>query len=186
MPSRRLPTLAEAAEILARRRTRPARRAAPPAGRSLTPLLKALDERFGQGPGALQARWPEIVGADLARRTEPVKLSSPRSGTPGVLEIRVAGPSATLIQHRSAEILERVNLFLGAGSAGRLRVVQGPLRLRPVQAPAQLAGRRRPPPLDAAVEAELAREAETARTDRLRRALVSLGRSVHRNPAPGA
>ncbi len=146
MPSRRLPTLAEAAEILARRRTRPARRAAPPAGRSLTPLLKALDERFGQGPGALQARWPEIVGADLARRTEPVKLSLPRGGTPGVLEIRVAGPSATLIQHRSAEILERVNLFLGAGSAGRLRVVQGPLRLRPVQAPAQLAGRRRPPP----------------------------------------
>jgi len=146
MPSRKLPTLAEAAEILARRRTRPARRPAPPAGRSLTPLLKALDERFGQGPGALQARWPDIVGADLARRTEPVKLSSPRGGAPGVLEIRVAGPSATLIQHRSAEILERVNLFLGAGSAGRLRVVQGPLRLRPVQAPAQLAGRRRPPP----------------------------------------
>ncbi|MCA6334480.1 MAG: DUF721 domain-containing protein, partial [Phenylobacterium sp.] len=105
MPSRKLPTLAEAAEILARRRTRPARRPAPPAGRSLTPLLKALDERFGQGPGALQARWPDIVGADLARRTEPVKLSSPRGGAPGVLEIRVAGPSATLIQHRSAEIL---------------------------------------------------------------------------------
>jgi hypothetical protein len=182
MPSRRLPTLAEAAEILTRRRTRPARRPAPPAGRSLTPLLKSLDERFGQGPGALQARWPEIVGADLARRTEPVKLSAPRGGAPGVLEIRVAGPSATLVQHRSAEILERVNLFLGAGAAGRLRVVQGPLRIRTAKAPSQVAVRRRAPPLDAAIEADLTREAAPARTERLKRALVTLGRSVHRNP----
>ncbi|MFM8821398.1 MAG: DUF721 domain-containing protein [Phenylobacterium sp.] len=184
MPGRRLPTAAEAAEILARRRTRPARRAAPAAGRSLAPFLKSLDARFGQGPGALQARWPEIVGVDLARRTEPVKVSSPRDGSPGVLEIRVSGPVATLIQHRSSEILDRVNLFLGAGAAGRLRVVQGPLRERQVKAPS-LAGRRRPPPLDAAVEADLALEAEPARTDRLRRALVALGRSVHRNP-PGS
>lgn len=180
MPGRRLPTTAEAAEILARRRTRPSRRAAPPAGRSLTPVLKALDARFGQGPGALQARWAEIVGADLARRTEPVKVTPPRGGGPGVLEIRVAGPSATLVQHRSADILDRVNLFLGAGTAGRLRVIQGPLRN---PAPAAKAGvsRRRPPPLDAAVEAKLVAAAATARTDRLRDALVALGRSVHRN-----
>lgn len=181
MPNRRLPTLAEAAEILARRRTRPARRPAPPAGRSLAPLLMTLDERFGQGPAALQARWPEIVGIELARRTEPVRLSPRRGDGPGVLEIRVAGPSATLVQHRSAEILERVNLFLGAGTAGRLRVVQGPLRLRPTAAPAQVANRRRPPPLDAAIEAELSRDAAPARTERLRKALVALGRSVHRN-----
>lgn len=186
MPSRKLPTAAEAAEILTRRRTRPARRAPPPAGRSLAPLLKSLDARFGQGPAALQARWAEIVGADLARRTEPVRVSSPRGGAPGVLEIRVAGPSATLIQHRSAEILDRVNLFLGAGAAGRLRVVQGPLRGTGSTPPGQATSRRRPPPLDAAVEAALAEAAEPARSERLKCALVSLGRSVHRNPAPGA
>ena len=180
MRGRRLPTPAEAAEILARRRTRPAHRAAPPAGRSLAPALKALDASFGQGPGALQARWPEIVGAELARRTEPVRLSSPRGGAPGVLEIRVAGPSATLVQHRSAEILDRVNLFLGAGAAGRLRVVQGPLRNPPPNL-RQGVSRRRPPPLDAAVEAALDAGAAPARTDRLRAALVALGRSVHRN-----
>lgn len=185
MPSRRLPTLAEAAEILARRRTRPARRAAPPAGRSLAPLLKSLDERFGQGPAALQARWGEIVGPDLARRTEPVRVTPPRGGQAGVLEIRVAGPSATLVQHRSAEILDRVNLFLGAGAAGRLRVVQGPLRRPAAPGPAPGTSRRRSPPLDAALEAALAEAAEPARTDRLRRALLTLGRSVHRNPPAG-
>jgi hypothetical protein len=103
-----------------------------------------------------------------------------------VLEIRVAGPSATLIQHRSAEILDRVNLFLGAGAAGRLRVVQGPLRGTGSNPPGQAASRRRAPPLDAAVEAALAEAAGPARSERLKRALVSLGRSVHRNPAPGA
>jgi hypothetical protein len=37
-----------------------------------------------------------------------------------------------------------------------------------------------------AVEAALAEAAGPARSERLKRALVSLGRSVHRNPAPGA
>ena len=72
---RPLPTPAEAAEILARKRTLPQRRPPPPAGRGLRKLLKELDAKYGQGPGALQARWREIVGPDIARRTEPVKLS---------------------------------------------------------------------------------------------------------------
>ena len=35
--------------------------------------------------------------------------------------------------------------------------------------------------VDAAIEAELSRDAAPARTERLRKALVALGRSVHRN-----
>ena len=93
---RPLPTPAEAAEILARKRTRPQRRPPPVAGRGLSKLLKELDAKYGQGPGALQARWREIVGVELAKRTEPVKLTKPRGGGPGALEIRVAGASAAL------------------------------------------------------------------------------------------
>jgi hypothetical protein len=59
-------------------------------------------------------------------------------------------------------------------------VVQGPLR-NPVANLRQGVSRRRPPPLDAAVEAALDAAAAPARTDRLRAALVNLGRSVHRN-----
>ena len=59
---RRLPSADEALRILAEKRSKPLRRYTPPAGRSLRPLLKQLDERFGQGPGALAARWREIVG----------------------------------------------------------------------------------------------------------------------------
>ena len=170
-----LPTAAEAAEILARKRSRPTPRPPPPAGRGLNRLLKDLDAKYGQGPGALQARWREIVGADIARRTEPVKLTKPRGGGPGALEIRVAGASAALIQHQAPEIVARVNLFLGQGAVNRLRIVQGPLRgLAAEPRPAA----RRSRPLDAAREAELTRSLEGVPESPLKAALLKLGRGV--------
>lgn len=180
MPRRPLPSLAEAAAILARRRTRPPRRTPPPAGRALNATLKALDARFGQGPGALQARWREIVGPEISRRTEPVKLTRPRGGGPAALEIRVAGPSAALVQHQAPEILARVNLFLGDGAVNRLRIVQGPLRN---SAPAAPRPRRSAQPLDAAREAELAQSLVDAPDGPLKAALLRLGRSVLRGRA---
>src|SRR3954469_15765460 len=94
MPRRTLPTPQEALRILSEKRTRPPRRPPPPAGRRLGPLLKELDAKFGQGAGALQARWREIGGPEIARRPEPVKLTKGRGGAPSSLEIRVAGPAA--------------------------------------------------------------------------------------------
>src|SRR3954463_15582447 len=147
MARRDLPTPQEALRILSEKRTRPQRRPPPPLGRALNKTLKEFDARFGQGSGALIARWPEVVGAEIARRTEPVKLTKGRNGGPSSLEIRVAGPSAALIQHQAHEILARVNLFLGADAVQKLRIIQGPLR---VQAETQAPPRRRATPLDAA------------------------------------
>src|SRR5512143_4050354 len=137
MPRRGLPPLQDALRILVEKRTRPVRRPPPPAGRSLAPVLKDLDAKFGQGAGALQARWREIVGPEIAKRTEPVKLTKGRGSSPSSLEIRVAGPAAAIIQHQAHEILARVNLFLGAEAVQKLRVVQGPLRAQgPLARPA--------------------------------------------------
>src|SRR5688572_23623337 len=104
MARRPLPTPAETAAILARKRTRPAYRSAPPAGRALSKLIKALDERFGQGADGLKARWREIAGEMIAARSEPVRLVKGRNGAGGSLELRVDGPAATLIQHQAADI----------------------------------------------------------------------------------
>jgi hypothetical protein len=139
--------------------------------------LRELDTRFGQGSGALAARWREIVGAEVARRTEPVKLVKGRNGAPSSLEIRVAGPSAAVIQHQAHEILARVNLFLGAEAVQKLRIVQGPLR---ASVEAQPAPRRRAAPLDAAQEARLAEALADAPEGRLKDALLKLGRGVLR------
>lgn len=175
---RRLPTRDEAIQILATKRTRPQRRPPPPAGRALSRVLRELDAKFGQGPEALQARWREIVGADIARRTEPVKLVRGRAGGPSSLEIRVSGPAAALVQHQAPEILARVNLFLGEGRVDRLRIVQGPLRHPTPDAAKPV--RRRPTPLDAAQEAALARSLAETPESPLKDALLALGRGVLR------
>ena len=179
---RRLPSPEEAMRILREKRTRPPRRPPPNMGRSLRPLLKQLDERYGAGPGALQARWREIAGERLAAFTEPVKLSKPRGGGPAALELRVQGPAAALVQHQAPEILAKVNLFLGPGSVDRLRIVQGPVKAAPSgPSPAQAAkARRRTAPLDAGVEARLAAEVADAPAP-LREALLRLGRAVERS-----
>ncbi|HYE41750.1 MAG TPA: DciA family protein [Caulobacteraceae bacterium] len=175
--SRRLPTAAEAAAILARKRTRPPIRSTPTAGRALAKFIRELDARFGQGTGALNARWREIVGEPIARRTEPSKLVKGRQGGAYTLEIRVDGPSASLIQHQSADIIERVNLFLGAGAVEKLRIVQGPVKARPA-APVAGRPRVRSAPLDAAQEAELETSLEAAPEGKLRDALRQLGRNA--------
>ena len=180
---RQLPSAEDALRILAVKRTRRTPRPPPVAGRALQGVIKALDEKYGAGTGPLLARWREIVGETLAAHTEPAKLSRPRNGVGGVLELKVDGPAAVLIQTQAPEILARVNLVLGQGAVAKLRVVQGVIR-RPAAAKgaaqAAMARRRRAQPLDAAAEAELQAGLARAEDDKLKAALLRLGREVVR------
>ena len=179
---RRLPDPAETMRILAQRRTRPLPRPPPAAGKGLGKLIKGLEERFGQGPDVLRARWREIAGETLAARTEPVKLVKSRTGG-ATLELKVDGPAAALIQHQAPEVLARVNLFLGEGSVAKLRIVQGRVR-----APAARGGagemirtrRMKNQPLDAGQEAALEQGLAKAADGPLKRSLLRLGREVLR------
>ncbi len=172
---RRLPDIEDTLRILKEKRTRPQHRPPPPAGRALRGFMKELDGQFGHGASALTARWREVVGPDIARRTEPVKLVKGRNGGPSSLEIRVAGPAAAIIQHQAHDILARVNLFLGPDAVQKLRIVQGPLRRAETPPPP-----RRRAPLDAAEEAALLDSLSGAPEGRLKDALLALGRGVLR------
>jgi hypothetical protein len=182
--ARQLPTESETREILSRKRTRPVPRPTPPAGRHLSSFIKDLDEKFGRGASALEPRWREIVGDQLARVTRPQKLTKGRGGAGGTLELRVAGPAALLVQHQSEDILQRVNLFLGPGAVDKLRIAQGPVKPLALPAASTKGARRKFQPLDAASEAELAKSVEAA-PDGLKAALASLGRAVIADQAKG-
>jgi hypothetical protein len=180
--ARPLPSPQEAARILAAKRTRPIRRPPPTAGGVLARTLKVLNGRFGQNAEGLKARWTEIVGKALARRTEPIKLVKTRNTEGAALEIRVEGPSATLIQHQASDIIARVNLFLGAGAVTRLRIVQGPLRgVVKREAPVRAGAVRVRGPLDAAAEQALAAGLADLKEGPLKAALSRLGREVLRH-----
>ena len=181
--ARRLPTAEETARILGTKRTRPIRRAPPPAGRHLARIIKELDARFGKTEGALQARWREIVGDPLAAHSEPIKLIRSRTGAGGTLQLKVDGPIAALVQHQAPDILARANLILGAGAVDKLRIVQGPVRAAArAEDPAAVvrARRRRARPLDAAEEAQLEAGLDGAPDGALKAALRALGREVLR------
>jgi hypothetical protein len=175
--ARSLPSSQQALAILASRKPRPAPRPPRHAARGLSALIKTLDEKFGQGPDTLRARWREIVGEALAGRSEPIKLVKSRTGG-ATLELKVAGPVAALVQHQAPLILDRLNLYLGAGAVARLRIVQGPLTITPAKA--RPVGRRIKPPLDAAAERALVDGLAKTRDGPLKDALTRLGREVLR------
>ncbi len=151
-------------------------------------LGKAVGDAFrrqGFASAELVTRWSEIVGADVAARSQPVKIQWPRpapahastasggaSGQePGTLVLRVEGPAAIEIQHATDIICARINQFLGWRAIGRIALRQAPLR------------RATPKPLPkenpAAVAALAATLPDIADGD-LRRALARLGAAVKR------
>ena len=123
-------------------------------------------------------RWAEIAGTEVARHSEPLKMQWPRPvegqpQEPATLVLRVEGPAALEIQHKSDVILERVNRFFGWSAVGRLALRQAPLSRR-----------ERPPPQrapDAEAVAEVAETLSAVEDEELRAALARLGAAIKRN-----
>jgi hypothetical protein len=138
-------------------------------------LASGLAEKRAKGRGAsiarLRAEWSVIVGDEIARLTQPEALLAGRGGRSGkALRLKVAGAAALEIQHRSAQIVERVNAYFGAGFIDDIRLVQGGLSLRPA-----------PPPLtepDPQAMRQIAGNAADVKDPELRAALVRLGARI--------
>lgn len=120
-------------------------------GRTLT----AAFQKQGFAAVDIITHWEEIVGPELAGRTEPQRLVWARREDPdsvGILHIRVEGPYAIELQHLAPVVIERVNRYFGWRCVGRIKLAQGPVTPRrkpapPVPEPA--------PELVAAIEKEI-------------------------------
>jgi hypothetical protein len=124
----------------------------------------------------LVTRWNDIVGADIAAHTDPVKLQWPREvngepAEPATLVLRVEGPVSIEIQHQSAVILERINRFFGWQAVGRITLRQAPLSRSKKTAPLKI---------DAAEAARVEATLTAVTDDGLRAALGRLGAAVKR------
>lgn len=150
-------------------------------------LGKVVGEAFtrqGFASAELVTRWPEIVGAEIAAHSEPIKIQWPRAAPsppsgagsgwerpPGTLVLRVEGPAAIEIQHLANVICERVNRFLGWRAVERVALRQAPLR-RGLRESA--------PATDANAVADLATAMPEIADEDLRQALARLGAAVRR------
>jgi hypothetical protein len=143
--------------------------------------------RRGFASVELVTRWAEIVGADVAAHSEPIKiqwtrpapsLPSPASGggsgwgqEPGTLVLRVDGPAAIEVQHLTHVICERVNSFFGWRAVARISLRQAPLRR---------GERKAIRTVDAAAAARVAATMPDIADDDLRAALARLGAAIKR------
>ena len=105
--------------------------------RMLDPVARAR----GFAITSLLSEWPTVVGEELASFTAPDKLMWPRrtedreAASPqsawrndgAILVLKVDGPRAIELQHRSEQILERVNMYFGYRAIAQLRFLQAPL-----------------------------------------------------------
>ena len=105
--------------------------------RALDPSARAR----GFATTALLSEWPAIVGAELAEFAVPDRLVWPRQHEHGeevtpkrawraegaILVLRVEGPRAIEVQHRSGAILERVNTYFGYRAVAEMRILQAPV-----------------------------------------------------------
>jgi hypothetical protein len=152
---------------------------------SAKPLSVLLGDVFSdayakQGFAAreLVMRWAEIAGADIAASAEPLKMQWPRPvegqpQEPATLVLRVEGPMALEIQHRTDVILERVNRFFGWHAVGRIALRQAPLSRRSRPSPP-----RGPDPAEVKSVADTLSTVEDAA---LKDALARLGAAIKRN-----
>jgi len=131
----------------------------------------ALGKR-GFGEAQLVTQWEAVIGAGLAEKLSPERLTFPRGERRnGTLRLRVASAFATEAQHLEPVLIERINAFFGYGAVARLAFTQGPaLTARPAPPPLR--------PLNAEEQRAIdARVAGVADPD-LRAALARLGSAV--------
>ena len=144
---------------------------------------KAIRRR-GLASASVVTDWPRIVGEPLASNSLPERLTLPRdserdarrSRLGGILHLRVAGAWATEVQHLEPVIIERINRYFGYRAVGRLRILQGPLPLRP----APKSKPRRMP--EAAELKAIDDQIAVVEDDDLRASLASLGRAIATDP----
>jgi hypothetical protein len=101
------------------------------------PIAKILGKR-GLAATEIVSGWKEIVGPELAEMCAPDRIAWPRGEAVSehggeaeggaTLHIKAAGPRAVEVQHRSGEIIERINQVFGYAAVSRIRVTQdGPV-----------------------------------------------------------
>ncbi|MBV7256716.1 DUF721 domain-containing protein [Pacificimonas sp. WHA3] len=133
--------------------------------------------KFGFVESAIVARWAEIVGQEVSRRSTPDSIRFPqgkRSG--GTLNLSVHGAHALALQHEAPIIIERVNRYFGYAAVTRMAIRQGePVPARPVSRRRDTAQ-----PVSSAVKDEL----KVVRDDDLRNALESLASQIGSTKGP--
>ncbi len=155
------------------------------AGSFVPKIAAKAFEKFGFHSAEIMTDWARIIGADIAKYTEPERLKWPRTYASsetladgrdarpgGTLILRVDPSRALEVEYKAAEIMDRINRYFGYRAIETLKIIQAPLKKSAIAiaAPATDA----PPPTDVPVNVSVL-------DDGLKSALTNLWSSVQRD-----
>jgi hypothetical protein len=118
----------------------PPRRGVRAIGQFVEDLTRPAFAKYGFSAAVILTQWEAIAGPEMAAYTVPERLKWPhatelddddddsrrrRSGA--ILVLRVSGPRAVEIQHRSRELIERINASFGFCAVTQIRIIQAPI-----------------------------------------------------------
>lgn len=162
-----------------------------PAATLIAPQLRRSAESRGFAVARLLTDWPEIVGAQTAAHTRPVKVSHSRTqGLGATLTILTDGAHAPLVQMELPRIRDRVNAVYGFNAIARITITQTAAQgfaegqAQFLGAPATPVARPAAPDALAAAEAVAARFTDPRLAESMRRlalARAARGSSVPKN-----
>ena len=95
-------------------------------GRLAQEITGPIFSRHGMGHGEIAHAWAEIVGPDLARYSQPERLTRARANTPATLIVRAQGPRTIEVHYASQAIIDGVNALYGYRAVDRIKVVAAP------------------------------------------------------------
>ncbi|MEM6487862.1 MAG: DciA family protein [Pseudomonadota bacterium] len=151
--------------------------------RAATAPIAKIVSRHGFSEPNILLHWDDIVGAELAALCRPLRVRYARGRNLATrLVVAADGPVALVVEHRSADIVARINAHYGYGAISSLSVTQAAPRAP--SRPADAATARRHPGRGEAAEERAPSPDAAARVaglvcdvadSRLRDALFELG-----------
>ena len=86
--------------------------------------LRKVGEARGFPITRLLTQWEEILGQDLAKMCQPVKVSYSRGGFGATLTVLSTGSMAPMLEMQLPQVRERVNACYGYNAISRVRITQ--------------------------------------------------------------
>jgi hypothetical protein len=95
-----------------------------PAAKLLQDRIRTVGESRGFAVSRLLTHWSEVVGADIAAQSRPVKIGYAKGGFGATLTLLVQGASAPMVQMQLPQIRDKVNACYGYNAISRVVLTQ--------------------------------------------------------------
>lgn len=87
-------------------------------------VVRSAGESRGFAVARLLTHWAEVAGADLARKTRPVKIGYGKGGMGATLTLLVRAAEAPMVQMALPVLKERVNAVYGYAAVSHIHLTQ--------------------------------------------------------------